>query len=418
MSYCTFFNQLLATYGETAAKSRLEIYFLSHGRGRFAQAVRGLAALARDCYFLFCLPKGEVASGNAVAVVTLAGANGWKVLQEPVRIAQDNGLHIDIVWHPRLKKTGTIFGRPDLSAFIDVWKDIRQIIGRKVPGLSRVLVITCLMRHVLWKSAWRKFLGTTHSILILHNDFDMMSRAAVEACRGNGTSICIQHGIPTDEFFPSNAIYQIVWGQSSRVVFEKSGLIGSSIIEDSFGRRKLQSTFSLPPEGICLVSQTHTPVYGIDLRSNFLKLAEEIADNTPNGSFRILLHPEEVRHGHPYIQLEQRATLQNPPHHDFTPGGAPSLMVGFSSTALIDAAIAGHYVLGVNWEPSSSKGAALVASPPLKARTGEEIVAIYLELCNSLQRCQELMALQQLWISQTFTDSNGERFCELLEELR
>lgn len=415
MEFRKFYKDLSNIYGNAALNARTEIFFHYCGRGRIAQAFRGVASLIRDLLYLLTLPKTCRAGGSHLAVVTLPGANGWGALEVPVKRAQEAGLHVKAVRHPRVGKSDVSLSRPTTKTIIHAVAAAVSLSSRRMPGLSHVLVASCVARHLLWKGAWSQLLNTGCYSLLLHNDFDMMSHSAVSAAKGKATTVCIQHGIPTDEFFPVTADYYVVWGHSSKSAFINSGFPENRLIEDSFGRGNY-SVAECPPERICIISQSHTPVYGIDLRQRFSELVSDLEKLCTDVSVNILLHPEEVRNGNPYNLVGSSFKIQRPPHPELTQQITPVFIIGFSSTALIDAAIAGHFVVGIDWLPLSSVWAKDVVSPPTCVSNAKQLLSLYEDLCLHSSSRNLFLHKQQAWLSNIFVATNSQPFCNLLRQ--
>lgn len=422
MDFRQFEALLRRTWGEDAALGRHEIYFISKRKQGWRQVLHAMAGLLRDMWICLRLPRHAPALSETVCVVSLAGASGWGTLAPVLATRQAEGDTPTVLIHPRLR--GTVEGRPPLSPALADWRKALGAMfqpGQPLHGVSPWTVRCCLARRYLWRGAWRRTLaeaGSRTQTLLLHNDFDLFSATAVETAKDIPPirSLCVQHGLPTDEFFPTRADIQLVWGESSRQVYISHGTPDSSIVTRAYrAKPPLPPRSPLPaPQRVLLLSQTHTPVFGRSLKNDFLLLARTLDRTFDDARFRILLHPEESRLGHPYAVDRLLSRCENAPHEDIIPKNIPledaALVVGFCSTALLEAAQAGHFVLGLHWEAPASRGAQRVGTPPRKAQDGDEVMQLFERLGKEEALRFEWMQQQADWIGSTFSPV-GENGC-------
>lgn len=430
-------------FGADALAARHEIVFTALGpqglRPRWRQALRGVAALLRDVFLLYRAKRwtAPLPVDAALFVATLPGANGWETLAPACRAAQAAGITVVVIRHPRLPPPAAA-GAPVLTlppppaaalgrALARAWR----VVGRESSEVSAVAAAAAAARGVLWREAWGRALTTgappasagtraalaeTRGALALHNDFDMMSAAALD----HGlASFCLQHGAPTDEFFPAQATTQVVWGERAAAAYQAAGVAAERLIIDPLGRGRSAAAVADPPPppvGLALVSQTHTPVYGPGLAERFAVLAREMARELTAlaPGLRILLHPEEARRGHPYRALVGASAggaagvaVDNPPHALLTGGAPPHLVVGFCSTALIDAALAGHYVVGLDWRFDRSPAAQALARPPRRAADAAALAALFRRLQEDPEERVRLAAETAAWRAGCFAAESG-----------
>ncbi|MBF9265390.1 hypothetical protein I4I83_13385, partial [Acidovorax cattleyae] len=103
MRFPEFRQALLDQYGEEAADTRHEAYFLAR-RGGMA-VLRALLAALRDAWLCWRLPaEPEPESlGGWVALATLPGSNGWAALAPCVADLAQRGIACSVLMHPRLR---------------------------------------------------------------------------------------------------------------------------------------------------------------------------------------------------------------------------------------------------------------------------------------------------------------------------
>ncbi len=257
-----------------------------------------------------------------------------------------------------------------------------------------LLLASCLARRVLWRDSLSRTLGGRQGLVVLHNDFDLMSRAAI----GQGAvTVCLQHGLPTDEFFPTRADWYVVWGPRSRQAFAAAGCPERLLVEDALGRGAVCPMPETPPSGLSLLSQTHAPIFGEGLGAWLRHFADELLALAPRA--RILLHPRERS---PY---RGRAGLAShpAPHPELRAGEAPRLVMGCCTTALFDAALAGHWVMRLAAPLQGNQGACHLLALPLQASTAEQAHALYERLCSDAAFRQQVAKAQIQWLHDNFS---------------
>lgn len=419
-SVAAFHDELRARFGPEAAYWRHEIYFLCVRRGgRLALRARAIAALLRDVVMLFLGGFGPRASKEArlLAIATLKGASGFGAVEAPLSIASQYG-PTALICHPRVRGERLAAARVCFAEPLEIFKALRagaRLLTVDSPQIDKLIVATTVARGLVWKACWNRTLRRHHSpVLLLHNDFDMMSASAIGALDSSNSAICIQHGVPTDEFFPCNAGTQVVWGRACRRVYQDSGFTGR-LIEDAVNHyRRVQNRrtadLQCVPTRLLLLSQTHTPIYGIELGPYFTGFAQAlIARRVP---LQVLLHPNEFKGSSMYGSGIEVCV---PPHKDLVQAAPPALVLGYSSTALIDAALVGHYVVGVDWPVKTSIGAFHVSSPPLKVKDADEAAALFEKLRADEDARRQFVDRQNEWLSSTFTVSRD--FEEIVKQL-
>lgn len=425
-SFQIFLSELDATGNPLLTGIRHELYFIAvrNGQRQSAgrQTLRAVLALIRSlkelCWRSFpALPSGP-ADGpvNGLAVASLPGANGWQSLLPLIRQGQAAGLTLRALWHPRLKGTDAAgipvhqLPRPrlrdGLAAAAQCLRMLRQKNCGPVPAAAAAAT---LLRSLLWQSAWRRLGATVRAPLLLHNDFDMMNAAS----RASGMPhLVLQHGIPTDEFFPCFGTRQIVWGESSAAGYAPHLPPGGRAIPDGLGRRErlpAPSAAAAPPQAAALISQTHTPIFGPGLRERLLSFAAE----SGNGPLTVLLHPAEGAAPGPYMPAPG-LTVRAAPHPLLSAAAPPMLIAGFCSTALIDAALCGHYVVGLDWPLPGSETARRIARPPAGVGSFAELHSLLHRLQNDATARERHRQQQHDWLKTLFAPT-GQALAEWLE---
>lgn len=401
-------DMLRTSHGPWAARIRHEVYYLHQHR---MPRLRALGALLRDLVTVARLSAADnpMPGATCLALVTLDGSSGGGTIARALPAKPPGQQALCILGPaaaPLADWPGRHLSRPRFAEIGRAWAREWRWLTRPAAAPLSTLVVCCVMlRHLLWRAVWQSSFAQQLQarILLLHNDFDMLASSALAAAPASLRIVCLQHGIPSDEFFPTQAPEQIVWGETSRAVYREQGC--ESVLRcHSFGRNILPPSSAEVPAGIALISQTHTPVFGLALGPYFTQAATELAAHTDRG-FTILLHPRE-RADHPYDQALQ-PYLRQPPHPILQQCEHAQLILGYASTALLDAARAGHYVATFTWPVMASLGAHAVAQPPCRVNSVREALALYENLRNDATARAQHLATQAAWLTATFSEGDA-----------
>lgn len=412
--YRSFRAVLAETHGDAGLAVRHELFSHTVGprgwRGKPAQIARTLLVALRDLARLASAPAADrVPARHPVAAVSLPGASGWGTLRQTVSDLAAAGTPATVILHPRLPlRRESVPGhegpvrRLSLRAPGAIAGAVRAGLRHQSspspkpsPSLSVWAVRLALVRLELWRAAWRAATerGTT---VLLHNDFDVFSAGAI----GDGRkTICLQHGLPTDEFFPCRADRQAVWSEACAAAYRQQGAEAGRLFVARFrDRPAVRHDGAAPPTGIALLSQSHATPILPDIADRLTALALDLhASGVP---LRILLHPEEVRRGHPYPE-RLAALLSHPPHPLLTTEGEPWLVAGLLSTALPDLAGLGHFTVGLGWDIRGQEAARAIGQPPRRAGTAGAIEALFAALGDPALRA-DFHKEQQDWLARLF----------------
>lgn len=401
------FQQALADhYGTEVSRLRHELFFIRQRTG-YKRNLRCLLAAMRDAGYCLSLPRQSPNLPSVTGVASLPGSSGREALEPCLQSLQARGCPTAIVIHPRLRSTvsGSCPARPSFKGWISAlhaW--IMPLPATHQAPIGAWPVRCTLFRHRLWLNAWQRTLAqqAKGGTLLLHNDFDLFAVAAIEAGRGTWRSLCVQHGLPTDEFTPPRADRQLVWGGSSQAAYLALGFPPANLLRGPSKALPPPAELAPSPAAICIVSQTHTPIFGRSLKADFIQLAQHLhADDHDGQRLQILLHPEECRQANPYP-----ATLahlcRRPPHDILQPGSAPCIVLGFCSTALLDAARYGHLVIGLDWQAPGSIAARMVGQPLIRAANYQALRQLLDELMQHEEQRQDFLKRQRDWLEDTF----------------
>ena len=401
------FQQALADhYGPEVSRLRHELFFIRQRTG-YRRGLRCFLAAMRDAGYCLSLPRHAARLPTIIGVASLPGSSGREALEPCLQSLQGQGCPTAIVIHPRLrsKVSGSCPTRPSLKGWISALRAWVMPLPRTQLAPIGIWPVRCtLFRHRLWLEAWRRTLAQQNAsgTLLLHNDFDLFAVAAIEAGRGTWRSLCVQHGLPTDEFAPPRADRQLIWGDSSREAYLALGFPPGNLLRGPSKVLPPPTETVSTPASICIISQTHTPIFGRSLKADFIQLAQHLhADDHYRQRLHILLHPEESRQSMPYP-----ATLvhlcRRPPHDILQQRSAPSIVLGFCSTALLEAARYGHLVIGLDWQAPDSIAARKVGQPPIRVADYQTLKRILDELLQDEEQRQVFLKRQRDWLVNTF----------------
>lgn len=401
------FQQALADhYGAEVSRLRHELFFIRQ-RTDYKRNLRCFLAAMRDAGYCLSLPRQSARLPTITGLASLPGSSGREALEPCLQDLQTRGCPTAIVIHPRLRSTvsGSCPARPSFKGWLSalhVW--IMPLPATHQAPIGAWPVRCTLFRHRLWLEAWRRTLAqqAEGGTLLLHNDFDLFAVAAIEAGRGTWRSLCVQHGLPTDEFAPPRADRQLVWGDSSQAAYLALDFPPAKLLRGPSKPLPTPTETVSTPAAICIVSQTHTPIFGRSLKADFIQLAQHLhADDHDGQRLQILLHPEESRQANPYP-----ATLahlcRRPPHDILQPGSAPCIVLGFCSTALLDAARYGHLVIGLDWQAPGSIAARRVGQPLIRVADYQALRQLLDELMQHEEQRQVFLKRQRDWLEDTF----------------
>lgn len=405
MEFLEFVDDLHRRYGAEAADVRHEVFFIHRRVARLGARLRAALAALRDAALCLSLGVPSRDAGDTVVVVSRAGSSGLDALRPCIDDLDRRGIAYRYMVHPRLRFSveGTCPGRPSLKTWLHA---LRAFGARFVDPDERAFVVRCcLFRLRLWQGAWSRALADKPGKhLILHNDFELFCVAAVRAGEPRWRTICVQHGLPTDEFFPTVASRQIVWGKAAAWLHLAQGTRPEALRFGPAWPTPRRASRAIPL-AIRLVSQTHSPIYGRSLAGDFLALAEQLADRSfAPATFAILLHPEEVRLGHPYGTSRLAGLCRRPPHPEFAAEMlAASVLVGFCSTALVAAARRGHLVIGMNWPVTGSQAALSVGRVANLADTVDQLCDMLDRLARDPAEYDRMLRVQDEWLARCFS---------------
>jgi hypothetical protein len=413
-------------YGTIFANLRHESYFLLiSSTSSISVLVRASLGAIRTLYWTMRgTKKARIENKRILFIATLDGSSGIGSLKPIMVLLRDREIDFALLCHPRLSNESDCAEKVNFYGISvsSVYTCLQETLGmlRSCSNdnwLDKFVIFSVAFRFQLWRAVIRQYVDVNNSVVVAHNDFDVFSAAAVSCVK---QSVCIQHGIPTDEFFPTNANLQLVWGRqfvnlySAKGVPEKKLAVWHALKKH---RKTSDSLCELRPMVVNLVSQSHTNVYGIDFTPGLVSASISLLQvaEKENISFRVLLHPEEVRRDlQPYKGIQ--GSVYKPPHGVFADSAHVEIVVGFASTALIAAAQLGHLVIGIEAENISASIAAYRVTKPIITVPQVKLATTIHQLLNDREKRVEHINRQADWIDSLYGDSNSDMLVGLLDD--
>jgi hypothetical protein len=202
----------------------------------------------------------------------------------------------------------------------------------------------------------RLFRATAPRGVITHNDFTALSYLAGAAARRQGIAdFTLQHGFPSQEYFPAAASHYLVWGEKFQEAMSGRALNGTHFAvtgtprldswrfredDKTVARQKLGRLGLLQPGKlqVLFLSQSHTPVFSSQEHQQILAWVAGLAEESWIHML-VRLHPQETKGGlrrYPAF----RSAAQLPRQISLAESVlAADVVISVNSTAMLEAAL-------------------------------------------------------------------------------
>jgi hypothetical protein len=220
---------------------------------------------------------------------------------------------------------------------------------------ASTLVLRGLMvRAYIYEAMYERIFSQARPLAVItHNDFTSLSYLAGEAARGHGVpDFTLQHGFPSQEYFPACASHYLVWGPRFRELLARSesntqfAEVGAPRLDplarpvDNLERPQLRRNGHLQ---VLFLSQSHSPAFTPQEHQRTLALVAELAKEPwlrllvrrhPQESTRAFRHPGFRRAHFLSPRLSLRGCVES-----------ADVVLSVNSTAMLEAALMGAPVL-------------------------------------------------------------------------
>ncbi len=217
-----------------------------------------------------------------------------------------------------------------------------------------------------------------------------------------------QHGMFVDEFHLSISNKQFLWPSSKKILKESPFNLYNDLKKSSFyispQYKKYSKDYSYEsqPVQIYIISQTHTDTFGFALSTFFQELTDNLITINKNRNL-LLLHPQELNVFRLIVDKNKNNILY-PPHDLLKSSNKKnrSIVVGICSTALIECAKLGHFVIGFEIEPQESISAYKLYKPIVSFDSVNKVNNYIKNLLISNKKRAHHIHLQNEWINKIF----------------
>ena len=221
---------------------------------------------------------------------------------------------------------------------------------------SRRVLQALLVRAYLYREVYEQVFAENPSLgaLITHNDFTTCSYLACSIAREAGArSFTLQHGFPTQEYFPTSADHYMVWGQrfrsymASRPGAQSNLIVAGAPRFDALAKaRKSRAALRLKREesgmnhvGRCdvvFLSQSHSPLFTDDEHRLVLAALKPLLEDH-RFNVVVRLHPQETEKRFSRLSGFDRITVAPPDVSLQETLSAADVAISCNSTAMLEA---------------------------------------------------------------------------------
>lgn len=304
---------------------------------------------------------------------------------------------------------------------------------RALAASHRVLQ-TLLVRAYLYREAYER-LFTANRLLeavITHNDFTISSYlACVVAHEAGVKSFTLQHGFPTQEYFPTSAEFYLVWGRRFRdYMASRPGMRSNLIVagaprfdglakarkSHAMMRRKREEN-GTSCRGRCDVvffSQSHSPLFTESEHRLVLAALKPLLEDH---RFHVVvrLHPQETEHGFRRLSGFDRITIAPRDLSLQETLSSADAAISCNSTAMLEAMAIGVPVVQIAPEELCDRLG--IMEPCAVARNGQELRQSLQPLLDA-ERRRAFTEKQNLLLREYLSNfpSSTDAVCVAIEE--
>jgi hypothetical protein len=268
---------------------------------------------------------------------------------------------------------------------------------------SRSVLQTLLLRAYLYREVYEQLFAENRSLeaVITHNDFTTSSYLAGQVAGEAGVkSFTLQHGFPTQEYFPTSAEHYLVWGERFRsYMASRQGMQSNLIVAgaprfDGLARaRKSRAAMRLKREGngtrcggrcdVVFFSQSHSPLFTEAEHRLVLAALKPILEDH---RFHVVvrLHPQETEKRFHQLSGFDRITIAPRDLSLQETLASADVAISCNSTAMLEAMAIDVPVVQIAPEELSDRLG--IMEPCSVARNGQELRQCLQRLLMAEQR--------------------------------
>ena len=359
---------------------RNELYFnLIYKKNNFLNI---FFALIRDFFVL--IGNVKILKNKQIFFFTLPTQSGYKIFENLPFYNKKNLIKVPLTRNKNIKCANLNY-MPSKEFFKFFFKVITLIEWSKSDG---IIILIYSIRLSLLVTIWKFYLEQSNQKNIkiyLHNDFDIYNAALLFLIKfklikkSKINVFCLQHGISTEEFFPTKTPNYYVWSRKILKLFKiKNASANESKLKvlkskKIFKRNKICRNRYLLDKNLNFVSQGHTKIYGKNARKSLINFFNELS-KLPIDS-HCLLHPSEKKSDNIYKAKHSKNIHEFP--HNFAYKNKIKIYLCFCSTAMIKIMQNNHIVVGLNIKVGQSKETYKCFKPPLTIKKPNEILSIF-----------------------------------------
>ncbi|HYX53763.1 MAG TPA: DUF6716 putative glycosyltransferase [Candidatus Limnocylindrales bacterium] len=296
--------------------------------------------------------------------------------------------------------------------FAELWEraghELEQLLASQQTAMrdtflrSRRVLKTLLVKSYVYREVYRRCFTSLPGLsgVITHNDFTASSYLACAAAREAGvTSFTLQHGFPTDEYFPISADHYLVWGERFRdVMAAKGARTGALSITgaprlDGLAAQRAQIDSQGDGGRVLFLSQSHSPLFTHDEHTKILSFLAPVASD-PWWKLSVRLHPQEEEAGFRHLSGLGKTSI--------APKDVPlmealknaDLVLACNSTAMLEAMALGVPVVQI--APKEVQDRTGIVAACRRAETPEQLRQVLISLVDPGSRRKLIAEQDQL----------------------
>lgn len=367
-------------------------------------------SLIRDFFVFIGYPEPQ--KTNKIFFFTLPNQSGFKIFKNLPFFNKKNLVKAPLNRNKGIKSESLKFF-PSIKFFKFFYTVVNLIGWKKNDG---IIIFFYVLRLSLIVSIWRFYLLKNNQkkvYIYLHNDFDIYNAALIFLVKQNLIDnlqidiFCLQHGIPTDEFFPTKSPQYFLWSKKmydlfkiKDLKFKKSKFKIFRFKELLLYKSKKKKKYFLDPK-LYFVSQGHTKIYGNKANLSLIKFYNKLSKEYANT--HCLLHPSENKKDNIYLSKHSNHIHEFP--HDFSFKNKIKVYLCFCSTAMIEIMKNNHIVIGIDIKVDQSKKTYDYFKPPLTIKKPYQIIDILNKINYDNSYFHELIENQNKYLRSIFNSN-------------